>query len=233
MINKESKAYTILYIVVLVVVVGTALALTSISLKDRQIANANADKMRQILASVRIEAPSDSILAYYDRYITESVVVNLAGEVLPGKDAFNIDVANQVKEAADERELPVYICTLADGARKYILPLYGAGLWGPIWGYVSVDSDGSTIYGAYFAHQGETPGLGAEIEKPAFSDQFQGKQLFRSGRFVPVEVVKKGQRPAGDADYVDGIAGGTITSKGVGAMIDNCLTPYQNYLKNI
>lgn len=233
MINKESKLYTILYIVVLVVVVGSALAFTAISLKDKQLANANADKMRQILASVRIEAPADSIVEYYDSYIRAPFVVDESGERIPGAVAFDIDVAAQSRMAADERQLPVYPCVLPDGSTKYILPLYGAGLWGPIWGYVSVDSDGSTIYGAYFAHQGETPGLGAEIAKPAFSDRFRGKTLFKNGTFLPVAVVKNGQRPNGNEDYVDGISGGTITSKGVGAMIDNCLSPYQNFLKTL
>lgn len=233
MINKEGKVYTIIYIVVLVVVVGSALALTSISLKDRQIENANADKMRQILASVAITAPSDSIASYYDRFITETFVVDQGGQRMAGVDAFGVNVQQQSLRPADERELPVYVCTLSSGDKKYIFPLFGAGLWGPIWGYVSVDSDGATIYGAYFAHQGETPGLGAEIEKPAFSDQFRGRRLFKNGVFRPVAVVKAGQHPAGDEDYVDGISGGTITSRGVGAMIDNCLTPYENFLKTL
>ena len=142
-------------------------------------------------------------------------------------------MARQSKEPAAERLLPVYECRLDDGAVKYVMPVYGAGLWGPIWGYVSVDSDGTSIYGAYFAHQGETPGLGAEIEKPAFSSQFSGKKLIKDGRFVPVVVVKKGQTPAGDEDYVDGVSGGTITSKGVGAMLDNCLSPYGAFLKSL
>lgn len=116
---------------------------------------------------------------------------------------------------------------------KYIIPVYGAGLWGPIWGYVAFDSDGSTIYGAYFAHKGETPGLGAEIEKPKFSDQFRGKTLFHGDRFYPVAVVKNGQKPTGEGDYVDGVSGGTITSKGVGAMLDNCLSPYSAYLQTL
>lgn len=111
--------------------------------------------------------------------------------------------------------------------------MYGAGLWGPIWGYVSVDADGSMIYGAYFAHQGETPGLGAEIEKQAFSGRFIGKHLLKDGAFYPVEVVKRGLAPRGSNDYVDGVSGGTITSKGVSAMIDNCLSPYSAFLKEL
>lgn len=230
--NKQSNVYTLIYIIVLVVLVGTALAITAISLKPRQQANADADKMRQILASVNVDAGTDAI-ATYNEYITESFVVNEDGAVDSSADAFAVDVAKQSKAPATERLLPVYKCTLSDGVVKYILPMYGAGLWGPIWGYISVDADGTTIYGAYFAHQGETPGLGAEIEKPAFSSQFAGKQLFRNGTFMPVAVVKAGQHPADDADYVDGISGGTITSKGVGAMIDNCLRPYSAFLESL
>ncbi len=229
--NKQSNTYTLIYIIVLVVVVGTALALTSISLKPRQQANADADKMRQILASIEISVPESDIISAYDKYVTSTFLVDENGNRVEGADVFEIDVARQSKEPAAERLLPVYECRLDDGAVKYVMP--GAGLWGPIWGYVSVDSDGTSIYGAYFAHQGETPGLGAEIEKPAFSSQFSGKKLIKDGRFVPVVVVKKGQTPAGDEDYVDGVSGGTITSKGVGAMLDNCLSPYGAFLKSL
>lgn len=231
--NKQSNAYTLIYIIVMVVVVGAALAFTSISLKGRQQANADADKMRQILASVNIYPASDSIIADYNKYVTAAYAVDAEGHRIEGVDAFSINVAREVKEPQDKRELPVYECELPGGARKYILPLYGAGLWGPIWGYVSLDADGSTLYGAYFAHQGETPGLGAEIEKPAFSGQFAGKELFKGMEFLPVAVVKAGQKPQGNEDYVDGVSGGTITSKGVGEMLDNCLKPYAKYLESI
>ncbi|MDE7387336.1 MAG: NADH:ubiquinone reductase (Na(+)-transporting) subunit C, partial [Muribaculaceae bacterium] len=115
----------------------------------------------------------------------------------------------------------------------YIIPLYGQGLWGPIWGYLALNDNGSTIYGAYFSHQGETPGLGAEIEKPDFQNEFDGKQLFKGDNFLPIAVVKAGQRPQGDEDYVDGISGGTITSKGVSNMLHNCLEPYKAYLESL
>lgn len=233
--NKQSTTYTLLYITVLVTVVGAALAFTSLSLKDRQHENANADKMRQILASVAIHPAEaqDSILADFDRYITDAFVVDVAGQRVEDYDAFEVNVAEQARKSAARRLLPVYVCTLGDGDTKYILPLYGSGLWGPIWGYISVDSDGQTIYNAYFAHQGETPGLGAEIEKPAFSSQFAGKTLFQNGHFEPIRVVKAGRARPGDTHTIDGVSGGTITSKGVGAMIDNCLAPYQNFLKTL
>lgn len=232
MINKQSNIYTIIYVTVLVVVVGAALAFTALSLKPLQVDNANADKMRQILASVHISPAQGEIINDFNRYIVAQPVLNDRGDVV-GDDAFSIDLSRQIKLPVEERRLPLYECRLADGATKYIVPLYGAGLWGPIWGYVALDADGTTVYGAYFAHQGETPGLGAEIEKPAFSDQFNGKTLIKDGRFLPISVLKAGQSPREGEDYVDAISGGTITSKGVESMLANCLGAYKVYLENL
>lgn len=233
MINKQNNAYTVIYITVMVVIVGAALAFTAMSLKDRQLENANADKMRQILQSVHVATERATVVDNYHRYIVDSFVLNDKGETLGGIDAFDVDVAAEVKKPYAERRLPVYVCELPDAGRKYILPLSGMGLWGAIWGYVSIDDDGSTVFGAFFDHQSETPGLGAEIAKTQFSGQFDGKHLFKTGNFLPVTVVKKGQLPVGDEDYVDGISGGTITSKGVGAMLHDCLTPYRAYLESL
>ncbi len=229
--NKQSNTYTIIYVVVLVVIVGAALAFASMSLKDRQQANENNDRRRQILASVNIIPAETEIQSDFDKYIVSQVVLNEKGDSI-GSDAFGVNIAAESKVAASERKLPLFVCNI-DGTTKYIIPLYGAGLWGPIWGYISLNDDGSTIYGAYFGHQGETPGLGAEITKDEFRNQFDGKTIFKNGRFEPVVVVKKGQKPTGDEDYVDGIAGGTITSKGVSAMLGDCLTPYKTYLENL
>lgn len=233
MINKQSNLYTIVYITVMVVIVGAALAFTAMSLKDRQTENANADKMRQILQSVHIASDRATVVEDYHKYITSTLVVNSEGAQVQDADAFATDVAAEAKKPVAERLLPIYICTLPDDGTKYIIPLAGMGLWGPIWGYVSLDSDGTTVYGAFFDHSGETPGLGAEITKPQFTDQFEGKQMFKNGTFLPITVVKKGQLPQGEMDYVDGISGGTITSKGVGAMLDDCLRPYQAYLETL
>lgn len=237
--NKQSNTYTLLYIIAAVVIVGSALAFTAMSLRDKQQANANADKMKQILYSVHLDASSKDVKQIFDSHIVRQYAVNSKGEIIKSTDnpddtgIFNTDIAVQSKLPADERILPVFVCRLDDGSEKHIMPVYGNGLWGAIWGYVSVDSNGSTIYGAYFSHASETPGLGAEIEKPEFQDRFPGLNLFKDGRFLPIAVVKSGQKPAGNEDYVDGISGGTITSKGVAAMLDNCLKPYEAYLKNL
>lgn len=239
--NKNSNSYTIIYLVVVVAIVGVLLALTSLALKDKQQANADADKMSQILASLHIASTDGNVKQQFDDIITKQMIVNDEGKIVKtietksgDKSIFDTDVAAEIKQNASQRQLPVFVATLSDGSTKYVIPLYGAGLWGPIWGYVAVDNDGSTIYGAYFSHSSETPGLGAEIETEQFRNRFNDKHLFKKGNFFPIEVVKSGQKPSNsNADYIDGISGGTITSKGVGAMIDNCLTPYKSFLESL
>lgn len=236
--NKQSNTYTIIYIIVAVVIVGSALAFTAMSLRSKQQANANADKMRQILYSVHVDVPANDVKDTFDRLIIRQMLVdstgNIVSEAASGDNSvFDTDIATEISKPAEQRKLPVFICRTDDGDLEYILPVYGAGLWGPIWGYVAVEADGSTVYGAYFSHSSETPGLGAEIEKPTFQDEFIGKQLIKDNRFIPIAVVKAGQHPADNADYVDGVSGGTITSKGVGTMLDNCLRPYAAFLKSL
>ncbi|MCM1297309.1 MAG: hypothetical protein NC311_17345 [Muribaculaceae bacterium] len=124
--NKQSNIYTVIYIIILVVLVGSALAFTALSLKSRQQENADNDKRSQILASVNIVSSPENLSEEFNKYITGQIVVNESGDSI-GSDAFSIDMQKQVKLPADKRELPVYVCTI-DNTRKYILPLYGAGL---------------------------------------------------------------------------------------------------------
>ena len=232
--NRQGNTYTVIYSVILVLVVGVVLSLVYQALRPTQERNISDDTKKQILAAARIVPGADqSITEVYDEHIIASYIVNSEGEKIDGsKNAFDVNIANQVKQPDNERELPVYECKTDNGI-KYILPVYGAGLWGPIWGYIAFDSNGNTIYGAYFAHQGETPGLGAEIEKPAFSSQFDGKNIFDSnGDFTSIAVVKAGQAPA-HGDYVNAVSGGTITSQGVQKMLSNSLAPYSVFLKNL
>jgi Na+-transporting NADH:ubiquinone oxidoreductase subunit C len=111
-----------------------------------------------------------------------------------------------------------------------VIPLSGAGLWGAIWGYVGLDDNKDTVYGVYFSHESETPGLGAEITSDKFQSQFPGKKVLKDGE-IALGVEKNGK--VVEPDYqVDGISGGTITSKGVDAMIKNCMGQYKNFLNN-
>ncbi len=232
--NRQSNTYTIIYSVVLVAIVGVVLSVVYQALRPRQIENIDNDTKRQILAAALITpSAGESVADLYAKHITDSYIVNSEGERIDAsKDAFSVNVSEQVKLPAAERELPVFVCS-TDAGVKYIVPVYGAGLWGPIWGYMALDDNGNTIYGAYFAHQGETPGLGAEIEKPAFRDQFEGKDIFApDGAFQSVLVVKNGQEPSSGA-WVHAVSGGTITSQGVQRMLQNSLEPYTSFFNKI
>ena len=222
-INRDSNVYTVVYAAVMVVLVAVVLAFTSQSLRSFQKQNRDNDKRQQILRSINVNVSSSEAETKYNELIKEAFLVNENGEKVEG-DAFATDVV----KAAAEHQYPVFVANV-DGQPKYIMALHGAGLWGPLWGYISVDSDKNTIYGADFSHQGETPGLGAEISKPVFSNEFKGKKIFMSGEFKSVAVVKPGKSVAGQ-DYVDGISGGTITSKGVDEMLFNSLSGYVKFL---
>ncbi len=152
--------------------------------------------------------------------------------------AFDIDLKLEMKKAEEggSMELPVYRAAL-NGDTLTIFPMQGKGLWGPVWGYISLRSDMNTIAGAVFDHKSETPGLGAEISGPEFQKQFVGKQLFDKTRtFVSVKIVKGGVKGSKTPEIngVDAISGGTITSNGTSLMIENCLKLYVPYInKNV
>lgn len=233
--NRQSNTYTIIYSAVLVVLVGVVLSVVYQALRPAQVRNIEADTQKQILAAARIvPAEGQEIGTVWKEHITSSYIVNDKGEKIDaGVDPFKVKVADEVKKPAGERLLPVFECSTDKGV-KYILPVYGAGLWGPIWGYVAFDDNGDTIYGAYFAHQGETPGLGAEIEKPWFQDQFEGKDVFNTdGAFQSVKVVKNGKEPNDGSAFVHAVSGGTITSQGVEKMLQNSLEPYTAFLTGL
>ncbi len=135
----------------------------------------------------------------------------------------------EINKVYETRRLPVYICE-KDNEIFYVFPMRGRGLWGAIWGYISLEKDFNTIYGVTFDHKSETPGLGAEIKEDWFEKAFQGKKLFEDNEFTSVNVVKGGA-PEGDPHSVDAISGGTITSKGLEAMMEDNLSDYIPFFK--
>lgn len=234
--NKNSNSYQIIYSAIMVVLVGAVLALIYMSLKPKQDENIANDTRSQILGALHIVAPSDAeIPTTYEKYITQDLLVDREGNVVDSTKncAFDVDMKKNMKLAENERKLPVMKCTLDDGSVKYVIPVYGAGLWGPIWGYVAVNDDGNSIYGADFSHESETPGLGARITEDAFQNQFVDKKLYHDGEFKNVSVMKKGQTPTDGSDYVDAISGATITSRGVGTMMHQCLKAYDPFFKKL
>lgn len=237
--NIQSNTYTFIYSTIIVLIVATGLAVVSTALQPAQIKNVEVEKKQNILTSLRIQTDPLNAEQLYSQYITESYTLNNKGEKVSGIDPFDINLREEMKKPAGQRNLPVFEAKKSDSS-FLVIPVYGKGLWGPIWGYVSFRKEDSVatglphfnaIYGVMFDHKGETPGLGAEINQPFFMIPFRGKTIFDDkGDFVSVDVVKGGADPS-SSHQVDAISGGTITSKGLEAMLDSCLISYQTYFK--
>ncbi|MBR5846052.1 MAG: FMN-binding protein [Rikenellaceae bacterium] len=211
--NKESNVYIIIYSTVMVVVVAVLLAVAALSLKDRQDANILNEKKNAILASLSATDQN------YDEFIN-AYAVNAEGEMIEGEDVFVL--LQDLKGSFEQGKFPVF--EAQDG--RVVLPITGSGLWGPIWGYIALESDMNTVSGIVLDHSGETPGLGAEIATPAHQAMYKGKQLFEGDEFVSI-TLKKGGASEGNTHEVDAITGGTKTSDGVSAMIKGSV---ENYL---
>ena len=230
--DTNGNKYTIVYAAVMVIVVAILLAIAATQLKPFQDANILIEKKQNILKSVNIVADSKQANELFSNTIKELYIVNSKGEKVEG-EAFKVDLKVEHSKPIDQRKLPVYVADMGDKGKIFIIPLRGAGLWGPIWGYIALSSDMSTIFGANFDHSGETPGLGAEINTEKFQKPFIGKTIFdQSGMFTSITVAKVGEKSE-PAHSVDGISGGTITSKGLQKMIYDDLATYQEFFKTL
>ena len=222
--NTNKNSYTFIYASVMVIIVAFLLAFVSSSLKPMQQKNVELDKKKQVLAALNIFPENNAAAeADYIKYVKADQLLNADGTMKSETGGFAVE-SSKIGE-----ELPLYVCEV-EGETKYIIPLFGAGLWNVIWGYIALDDDKETIYGVYFSHAGETPGLGAEITNhEKFQKPFIGKKAVDAEGNVTISVVKFG-KVADASCEVDGISGGTITSVGVDNMLKDCLKHYNAFL---
>lgn len=225
--KTNSNSYTIIYSVIIVVIVAFLLAFVFQALKPMQDANVALDKKKQILNSLNIRDLNDAQAdAKYKKVVVADRVIDEKGKVLlPGTTGG--ENAGFKLESKDYKEgkLALYICRV-NGETKYVIPVYGMGLWGPISGYIALNADKSTVYGVYFNHESETAGLGAEIkDNKAWQERFQGKKLFKNGddKTIALSVEKKVEDPT---TQVDAVTGATLTSNGVRDMLHEALGKY-------
>ncbi len=229
--DRNGNAYTFIFAIIMVVIIAAGLAFTATTLKPLQAENVKNEKMQNILSTIGVVVPRDEASEKFGEYIQEELALTSDGKVSEDVDAFTLNLKKELKKTADKQHYPVYVAN-KEGKTFYVIPLYGAGLWDAIWGYIALEDDKNTIVGASFDHKGETPGLGAEINQYWFEDQFIGKTIFdEKNNFVSVKAVKGGA-PQGDMHGVDAISGGTITSDGVSNMISERLEHYLPYFKN-
>lgn len=230
-LNTNSNSYTIAYAAIVVVVVAFFLAFAESGLKERSSANERIDKKQQILAALNVRnIPKDSVEIRYSELVEADQIINKDGKILSegknkDKDGFNLD-----RGAYTPDQLPIWVCCV-NGERKYVLPMVGKGLWGTIWGFISMNNDGKTVYGSYFGHTSETAGLGALINEVKFQNLFKNKIAIDNKDELVLRVVKAGT-VKDETTQVDGITGSTLTTQGVNNMIQEYISLYQNYLKN-
>ena len=202
-IDTNSNVYTILYAAVMVVIVAFLLAFVSSALKPTQDANVLRDTKNQILISLNIEnLKGEAVDAKYDEVITDTLQTSASAP---------------------------YFKANVDGVVKYVFPLKGRGLWGSLWGYISLDEDMLHAYGSYFGHESETAGLGARINERWFQKQFSGRPVLNEEGNIALTVVKAGT--AAKETEIDGVTGATLTSKGVAAMVTEGLEVYGEIIK--
>ena len=193
----NSNRYIFLYATVLIVIVAVLLTVTALWLQPFQDRNEKNEKRINILTAAGIpNVNTKNAALLFEKHCTDEFLLDESGDPTESKEG-----------------LPVFVID----RQTSVIPMQGNGLWGPIWGYLAIASDGKTIVGATFGHKSETPGLGGEITTDKFQDQFAGKQIMDDGSLVPIEF--------------DAITGATKTSNGVKEMIDNTLEKYSTYLK--
>ena len=228
--DENKNSYTFSFAAIMVIIVAALLSYAAIGLKPFQDRNIELEKKQNILSSVGVNIDRENAEVKYSTYIKSELVLNNKGEEVEGS-AFDVDLGKEIKKDVNTQLLPLFISEV-DGITRYIIPLRGKGLWGPIWGFIALEDDINKVYGAVFDHEKETPGLGAEINTPIFQDPFAGKTIFEGEIFTPIKVIKGG--PAeGDMHAVDGISGGTITSDGVSEMLYERLNMYLPYFNKI
>jgi len=231
-LNTNSNIYIIMYAAVMVVIVAFVLAFVSSYLKPVQDENVKLDKKRQILAALNMDGIADSdVTARYAEVVEADMIIDSGNNVISRgekggeRDGFALNSAD-----FKAGRLAVYVCRV-DGRVKYVVPVYGMGLWGPISGYIGIDGDRNTVYGAYFTHESETAGLGAEIkDNKAWQAQFRGKKIMKAGtEGIALSVVKKSELKDSSVQC-DGVTGATLTSDGVSMMLHDCLGKYMRFL---
>ena len=227
--NVQSNLYTFLYASVLVIVVALGLAITSISLKDRQDENIELEKKQNILTSFGVNCSREESVELYSTYITDAYVINYSGEKIEDLDAFNVSLVVEQAKPVEDRLYPIYEAE-KDEQKIYIFPVRGKGLWGPLWGFVALKDDFNTVFGVAFDHKAETPGLGSEINTPNFENKFKDKKIFDTDKkFVSIIVTKFGKADPNDPNQVDGLSGATLTGNGMSEMLYESLIAYENF----
>ena len=227
----HSNKYTLGFMTVVTVLLGSFLSVAASSLKEMQELNVENDSKKNILSCLGYKEDAESpwspekIQGMYDKNIT-AIVLDVDGKKT------QID-PNTIDAETDENSFPIYISKVDNEIKGYAIPISGKGLWSTLYGFFAIEPDGITAKGITFYAHKETPGLGGEVDKEWFQNNFVGKKFINDqGELVGIKVVKGKADPTSDYE-VDGISGATITSKGLESFLVDDLKKYESFLKNV
>ncbi len=244
-VNKDSNLYTVVFAAIMVVIVGSVLALSASGLGDKIEENERFEKQQNILYAMGVNdnldegsvnfISTDKVEEEFSNYIKQQLVIE-GDKITEDNKAYLINMKKQVALANSGQtpRLPLFLGE-KNGKKFYIIPMYGKGLWDAIWGFIALDNH-MIVQGVYFDHKAETPGLGANIKQRYFMDDFVGENILSGTRYVGIKVAKGNNDPINsikDDNEVDALAGATITGNGVSAMIAETMNLYKDYLKTI
>ncbi len=207
----------------------------ALGLRDRQQANLQLDIQKNILKSVGLYDPAhtrEEVVQTFADHMT-GLVLSTDGTPVEGRDPTDVD------PEAEPDLLPLYQCREDGVVTSYTFPVIGKGLWSTMYGYFALEADLDTVKGITFYQHGETPGLGGEIEKDWFQQNYIGKKILsEDGEIQSVSTVKgsaadKYSDPGELEHYVDGISGATITARGVTEMLERTLRAYEPYFSTV
>jgi len=226
--NNDSIKKTLFVVIALSLVCSIIVSTAAVGLRDKQEANARLDKQSKIVEVAGI-TEEGKVPELYSKYIEPRLLDFDTGEFVEGnataydqrKASNEPDTSVKLTSEQDVADIIrrankglVYLVKDGDQVSKVILPIHGNGLWSMMYAFVAVETDGNTISGITYYEQGETPGLGGEVENPNWRDQFDGKKLYNEN-YEPAIKIVKGGAPEGSEHGVDGLSGATLTSNGV------------------
>lgn len=254
--NNDSIKKTLTIVIALSLVCSVVVSFAAVSLRPMQVANAKQDVQKNILqvSGIETDGSKEEINAAFNAFIEPRLVDLSTGDFVDTLDdaiaydqrsaAANTDGKKSIKLTTEQdvakiqrraNKAKVYLVRDKEGKiDQVILPMHGNGLWSMMYAFVSVETDGKTIKGITYYQQGETPGLGAEVENVRWRSKFVGKVLFDDKGYPALKIVKGGAK-AGDIHGIDGLTGATLTANGVQNTFDFWLgdNGFGPFLKNV
>lgn len=254
---EHSSRYIVMFAAAVCVVCGLLVSGSAVSLKDIQDRNKTVDLQTKVLVLAGIlgedeDADADRIEQLFSEHIQAHVIDLSTGAYMSAIDGKTFDMQAAMKDPDTSIEAPANkakVRRLPNNAVVYkvasetgetsalILPIEGYGLWGTLWGFLSIASDANTIQGiTYYKHK-ETPGLGGEVDNPRWRALWPGRKVFGADGSVQIRVKKGAAGPVeSDPHQVDGLSGATLTSRGVTNMLafwlsDDAFGPYLKQFK--